>query len=247
MLPKMRAPVTYLGTFLPGSAEWAQVGRSRPGQVGANSHQSLRPPQADDPEQTPWVSVGIWGQTIPWDFMPSGDQSGQWGVPAQPVTFCFERVHSEEAPGICSPVSRAPCTHPGHHPLCTAGRRLPPGPLTSNRPPPTSTFFSFTTRNCPFPFGKLLSLPYTTIKPLGVGACPSPLWPLLQPRKLEMVGAEQTGGRELGPTRSPGPHLLQCTQSASGLGRTAAAPVNERNRQGLGSLPPMCALSVIPK
>lgn len=54
-------------------------------------------------------------------------------------------------------------------------------------------------------------------------------------------------GRELGPTRSPGPHLLQCTQSASGLGRKAAAPVNERNRQGLGSLPPMCALSVIPK
>lgn len=92
----------------PGSAGSAKVGTSRsgqgsrsPGQVGADSHGAPRTAQADNPGQTQWASSGTWRPTIPWDFMPRGDQRDR--KPLTALTSCFEEVH----PGIGSPVSRA--------------------------------------------------------------------------------------------------------------------------------------------
>lgn len=188
------------------------MGRSRPGQ---GSRSLGQPPdsealQADDPEQTQWVSVGTWGQTIPWDFVPSGDQSGQWGVPAQPLT-CFERVHSEEAHGVCAP---------GHHSI-----RLGRSPLTGPLPPPPSSLLQTVIVLSLWEAAESEPSLYDSKAPGSWSASITSLATSPTQDGGNRVGAEQTG-RELGPTQHPSPTSCNALKAFLDL---AAAPANERN------------------
>lgn len=167
------------------------MGKSRPGQVGANSPQRARLPgqttRSRPSGHDAWASTGMWGQTIPWDFVPMVTSQENW-----------ESLHSLSLPALREFLLRMNWDwFPNKQGL------VPPDPTPSElqahslshwtwRPPRPSPCHRAPGAPCPsllrtvivLRFGEPLSLRALLLLPReapALGAFPSLLWPRLQP------------------------------------------------------------------